>query len=65
MPSDMAGGQSGTLADGKTPFLINVPYSSINGANPACVKTGGKRRSRRSSRRKNRKGKKSKKSRKH
>lgn len=61
MPSDMAGGQSGTLADGKTPFLLNVPYSSINGANPACVKTGGKRRKSR----KNRKGKKSKKSRKH
>jgi hypothetical protein len=61
IPSDMAGGESGTLADGKTPFLLNVPYSSANGANSACSKTGGKRRKSR----KNRKGKKSKKSRKH
>jgi hypothetical protein len=65
VPSNMAGGESSGLADGKTPFLLNVPYSSINGANPACSKTGGRRRSKCSSRRKNRKGKKSKKSRKH
>ena len=63
MPSDMAGGNSGTLSDGKTPFLLNVPYPSANGGNPACSKTGGRRRRRKS--RKNRKSKKSKKSRKH
>ena len=62
MPSDMAGGESGTLADGKTPFLLNVPYSSANASNPACSKTGGKRRK---TRRNRRKSKKSKKSRKH
>ena len=62
MPSDMAGGDSGTLADGKTPFFLNVPYSSANVANPACSKTGGKRRK---TRRNRRKSKKSKKSRKH
>lgn len=69
MPSDMAGGQSSGLADGKTPFLLNVPYPSANGGNPACSKTGGRRSSRRSSkrrktRRNRRKSKKSKKSRK-
>ena len=65
VPSDMAGGESGTLADGKTPFLLNVPYSSENVSNPACSKTGGKRRNKGRKSRKNRKGKKSKKSRKH
>lgn len=65
MPSDMAGGESGTLADGKTPFLLNVPYPSANGGNPACSKTGGRRKNKGRKSRKNRKGKKSKKSRKH
>jgi len=50
MPSNMAGGEGGGLADGKTPFLLNVPYSS------EPVKSMG------GSRRKNRKSKKAKKS---
>ena len=56
LPSDMSGGESGILADGKTPFLLNVPYDNTPVANPACNKTGGKR--------KTRKGKKAKKSKK-
>ncbi len=49
-PSNAAGGDAGTLADGKTPFLINVPYSAQPTPSPACLKTGGGRKSRRKSR---------------
>ncbi len=56
-PSTSAGGQSGTLADGKTPFLVNVPYSTQPTPSSACLKTGGGRR-------KTRRGRKSRKSRK-
>lgn len=58
MPSDMAGGDSGLLADGKTPFLLNVPYENKPMANPACLKTGGRRKSRKVKHRKSKKGKK-------
>lgn len=45
-PSNAQGGNAGTLADGQTPFLINVPFSSQPVPSPACLKTGGRRRSR-------------------
>lgn len=52
LPSDLAGGNGGGLADGQTPFALNVPYSSGDKPNPACGTTGGSRtrgsRSRRS-----------------
>ena len=51
MPSNAAGGNGGTLADGNTPYLLNVPYSAQPTITPACLKTGGGRKSR-----KNRKG---------
>jgi hypothetical protein len=58
-PSNTAGGDAGTLADGKTPFLVNVPYSAMPAPSAACLKTGGgrKRKSRknRKTSRKNRK----------
>jgi hypothetical protein len=60
VPSDAAGGSSGTLADGKTPFLLNVPYDTTPKVSSACTKTGGSRKGR-----KTRKAKKSKKSRKY
>jgi hypothetical protein len=53
-PSNASGGNAGTLADGKTPFLLNVPFSAQPTPDGACIKTGGSRRSRKS--RKNRKG---------
>jgi hypothetical protein len=56
-PSNAEGGAGATLADGKTPFLLNVPYSGLPTESQACLKTGGGRKSR--------KGRKSKKSRKH
>jgi hypothetical protein len=43
-PSNAAGGDAGTLADGKTPFLINVPFSAQPTPSPNCLKTGGRRR---------------------
>jgi hypothetical protein len=55
-PSNAQGGDAGTLADGKTPFLINVPFSAQPVPSPACLKTGGKRKTRKS--RKSRKGRK-------
>jgi hypothetical protein len=55
-PSNAQGGDAGTLADGKTPFLINVPFSAQPTPSPACLKTGGRRRSRKAGR-KSRKGK--------
>jgi hypothetical protein len=57
-PSNTAGGDAGTLADGKTPFLVNVPYSAIPAPSAACLKTGGGRRK---GSRKNRKSRKSRK----
>lgn len=47
VPSDRLGGASGTLYDGKTPFLVQVPYEART-LNPACTTVGGKRKSRRS-----------------
>lgn len=58
IPSNAAGGDAGTLADGKTPFLVNVPYSAQPTPSPACLKTGGGRKSRRKSRRASRKSRK-------
>ena len=54
VPSDRLGGASGVLADGKTPFLVQVPYEAKT-FNQACVKTGGGRKSRRRASRKGRK----------
>lgn len=42
-PSNSAGGDAGTLADGKTPFLVNVPYTAQPHISSACLKTGGGR----------------------
>jgi hypothetical protein len=57
-PSNSSGGNAGVLADGKTPFLVNVPYSAQPMPSSACLKTGGSRknRNRKGSRRANRKG---------
>lgn len=57
VPSNHAGGQSGTLADGKTPFLVNQPYSSEPQVSSSCLKTGGGRR-RRTQRKKSKKSRK-------
>lgn len=56
-PSNASGGNAGTLSDGKTPFLLNVPFSAQPTPDGACIKTGGARKSRKASRksRKNRK----------
>jgi hypothetical protein len=43
IPSNSSGGNAGTLADGKTPFLVNVPYTTQPNASSACIKTGGRR----------------------
>jgi hypothetical protein len=52
-PSNGAGGSVGsTLSDGRTPFLLNVPYSAQVVPSPNCLKTGGRRKSSRSARRK-------------
>ncbi len=40
-PSNSAGGDAGTLADGKTPFLVNVPYTAQPHISATCLKTGG------------------------
>jgi len=55
-PSNTAGGNAGTLADGRTPFQVAVPYTAQPSVSPSCLKTGGRRRSRknRKSSRKNR-----------
>jgi hypothetical protein len=55
VPSDTVGGLGGVLSDGKTPFLLNVPYSAQPMPSAACLKTGGYRKANRKSR-KNRKG---------
>jgi hypothetical protein len=43
-PSNAQGGNAGTLSDGQTPFLINVPFSAQPVPSPACLKTGGRRK---------------------
>jgi len=63
LPSDLAGGKGGMLADGQTPFALNVPYSSEDRPNPACGTTGGSRTTgSKNNRRKNRRSRKSKRS---
>jgi len=42
-PSTGSGG-AGSLADGKTPFAVHVPYTAQPTASGACLKTGGRRR---------------------
>lgn len=60
-PSNASGGNAGTLADGKTPFLLNVPFSAQPTQDGACIKTGGARRARKgnAASRKSRKNRKS------
>jgi hypothetical protein len=55
LPSNAQGGDAGTLADGKTPFTINVPYSAMPTPSPACLKTGGAYKKRKASRKESRK----------
>lgn len=65
LPSDSMGGSAGVLADGKTPFMLNIPYSTSPSTSSACMK-GGKRKGSRKSHKKSKKSRKSKKaSRKH
>jgi len=47
-PSDQLGSTSGTLYDGKTPYMVQVPYEA-RASNPACGHTGGRRKSSRKS----------------
>ena len=56
-PSDMAGGESGRLADGRTPFMLTVPYSST----PVAMKQGGAKKRKTRKVRKVRKSKKTRK----
>jgi len=63
LPSDSMGGSAGILADGKTPFMLNIPYSTSPSTASACMK-GGKRKGRKASRKVSKKSKKSRKSRK-
>jgi len=53
VPSDQLGSSSGTLYDGKTPYMVQVPYEA-RASNPACGHTGG-RRTRRTKRKSSRK----------
>jgi hypothetical protein len=57
-PSDTQGGNGGTLSDGQTAYALRVPFSAMPTPSPACLKTGGRRRTRKARRssRKNRKG---------
>ena len=57
-PSNAEGGGAGTLADGKTPFLINVPFSTQPTPSAACLKTGGGKSRKSHKSRKSRKGRK-------
>ena len=50
VPSNNAGGQSGTLSDGKAPFALNYPYLSVPKVSPACLTTGGSRKNKKASR---------------
>jgi hypothetical protein len=54
VPSDRLGGASGTLYDGRTPYLVQVPYEART-LNPACQTVGGGRRRNRKASRKSRK----------
>lgn len=49
LPSDSMGGNAGILADGKTPFMLNIPYSTSPSSALACMK-GGKRKAKKSTR---------------
>lgn len=57
LPSDSMGGNAGVLADGKTPFMLNIPYSTSPSSAAACMK-GGKRKASRKSRKSHKKSKK-------
>ena len=57
-PSDTSGGTAGTLADGNTPFEVNVPSTALPNPSSACLKTGGSRRRKNRKSRKNRKNRK-------
>lgn len=57
-PSNSSGGNAGTLADGKVPFLVNVPYSAKPEITSSCLKTGGGRKRSRKQKRKGRKSRK-------
>jgi hypothetical protein len=57
-PSNAQGGNAGVLADGQTPFSINVPFSAQPVVSQACIKTGGGRKTRHRKSRKGRKGRK-------
>lgn len=59
VPSDSVGNANSNLGDGKTPYALHLPYANTPMANPACLKTGGRRNMRKS--RKNRKSRKSRK----
>lgn len=48
--SSIGAGNGGNLADGKTPFLVNVPYVTQPSASSSCRMTGGRRRKSRKSR---------------
>jgi len=65
VPSNSSGGSAGTLADGKVPFLVSVPYTAQPNPSTACIKTGGRRSyKKRKGSRKTRKNRKSRKTRK-
>ena len=57
LPSDSMGGNAGVLADGKTPFMLNIPYSTSPSSALACMK-GGKRKHSRKSHKKSKKSRK-------
>lgn len=56
-PSDSQGGNGGTLSDGQTAYALRVPFSAMPTPSPACLKTGGRRRTRKT-RKANRKSRK-------
>jgi hypothetical protein len=49
LPSDSMGGSAGILADGKTPFMLNIPYSTSPSSASACMKGGKRKGSRKAS----------------
>jgi hypothetical protein len=57
LPSDSMGGSAGILADGKTPFMLNIPYSTSPSSASACMK-GGKRKGSRKASKKSKKSRK-------
>ena len=58
LPSDSMGGNAGILADGKTPFMLNVPYSTSPSSALACMK-GGKAKKTKKTKKTTRKSRKS------